>query len=132
MSDLVKLAQLQKYWEEGQLEALQEAAEGYMQQYPRDSRGYLYGGRASLALSDYDKAKECFSIVAGFDKTNEEAMLALERIDSERVSNPELLAQFQNYWEEGRFKELQEAAEDYTLEYQKDLQGFLYGGQYVK
>ena len=99
VSDPVKLAELQKYWEEGRFKELQEAAEDYTLEYRKDLQGFLYGGKASLALKDFDEANYYFRLASGIDESNEEILLALAKIGLERKSMSVARANFRKLLE---------------------------------
>ncbi|MCH2042597.1 MAG: hypothetical protein MK212_00530 [Saprospiraceae bacterium] len=80
MSDPIKLAEIQQALEEKRFEDAKQAAESYTFTYPDDIDGFLYGGRASLAVEDLDQANYFFTMVKTLDSSKIEALLALGRL----------------------------------------------------
>jgi tetratricopeptide (TPR) repeat protein len=80
MGNSDQLALMQSAMEEGRWEDLKKQADQYSLDYPSEIEGYLYGGRANLALEDYAEATYHFTMANRMDAKNPEALLALAKL----------------------------------------------------
>jgi len=80
MGDPAQLASMKKLLEEQNWEELKDLADDYADDYSDEIDGYLYAGKANLALNDIDEASYFFSMAKRIDENNIEVSLALGKI----------------------------------------------------
>jgi tetratricopeptide (TPR) repeat protein len=80
MGDSALLASMKKLLNEKNWEELKDLADDYADDYSDDIEGFLYAGKANLALNDIDEASYFFSMAKRIDENNIEVSLALGKI----------------------------------------------------